>query len=177
MVASWIALTVRSSWPPLPTSLLHLLQVHARTHARTHAHIHTYIHTFCLVLLYHCHTWSRGPLLGGNKELDHCSMVCVHQVCLSPHLCNAKPPLLRNHLLHTSHSTAPLCSSTGSALSAKHLCLFKSPGLLKPLPQCVHCTLCVDATSTGLCPLLKRVLALIVKVFFLLALRARWYLP
>ena len=54
-------------------------------------------------------------------------------------LASEPPPtclaLLRNHLLHTWHWTAPLCSHTGLLLSLIHLCLFLSLSCRKALPH------------------------------------------
>lgn len=62
-------------------------------------------------------------------------------------LCTLRPPALRNHLLHTVHWTEPLCSCTGLLLSRRHLCLSRSPCLLKVLPHPLHATCLWEAAA------------------------------
>ena len=89
----------------------------------------------------HCTAWSSSPLcllsfppgassLAGDREL----------LFMVEHLCTARPPLLRNHLLQCGHWTDPDCWETGSIRSLVHLCLALSASLLKYLPHTLHST-------------------------------------
>ena len=57
-------------------------------------------------------------------------------------LCRPRLPALLHHLWHSVHWTEPLCSSTDLFLSRRHLCLLRSPRLLKVLPHSLHTTTC-----------------------------------
>ena len=59
---------------------------------------------------------------------------------LVEHLCTARPPLLRNHLLQCGHCTNPDCWETGSICSLVHLCLALSASFPKDLPHTLHST-------------------------------------
>ena len=84
---------------------------------------HTHTHLSCL------YTDHRGtcPSCGKND----------HQ--LSPpwsfFLCAPRPSALLNQQRHILHWTEPFCSSIGLLFSARHLCLLRSPCLLKVLPH------------------------------------------
>ena len=89
---------------------------------------HTHTHTLFLPIIGHV-----APM-NGVAEINH----SVAPRDSGVHLWTAKPPLLLIHLLHLRHCIAPFCCCIGFYLSDLHLCLFKSPGLLKLLPHSLH---------------------------------------
>ena len=75
--------------------------------------------------------------------------VSVNGSLLSLHLCTASSPLLQNHFWHLQHCKTLLCSFTGFALSAKHLCLFLSLVLWKVTLLALHShILCLHRCSS-----------------------------
>ena len=113
------------------------------THSCTHMHTHTCTHAYIFSPeSTNTNNWSHDPPRlweGGNCRFLALTILFNSFAFVYS---KAAPPLLLSHLPHLLHWMTPFCSCTGFSLSLspRHLCLFKSLGILNFIWHSPHCT-------------------------------------
>jgi hypothetical protein len=113
-------------------SIVLIMSVHASESMKlNNIYMRTYTHTHVscpALLIVAVETVTQAPIGQQSKS----------SLCLGLHMCTARPPLLRNQVLHAWHWMAPLCLCTDFLLSLRHLCLLWLLSLLNVLEQTSH---------------------------------------